>query len=440
MFRLSGFFYQFTGLHAFLTGLMPFFLPVILWRETESLALVSGFISLSGIGFLAGMGLWEGLRIRGYSRAVIAGSFVAETVLVSVLVLENASVGLTDWGVIVLALLNGIYGCFYWLSLRAMFVSHEESGRKQHNGNRFGNFQLVVGILLKVGILAGAWLLEARYDVWLVALSVLFAIAGIKAVYSSPNCQAIAMALEQPSVRFRDITGFRSGNWSRTVFVLDGLFLFLESYFWVLSLYLVSQQSFTRLGIIIVGLAVLLSLLFLLIKRHIDAADPGMMFLLAVTMYALSWVLRGYVGEDLGTTLLSAAIILIAFITSFFRLSFNKLFFDQIQPGKAPLFILAKSGFTQTGVTFFFGLLTFYFSVSGTDESALTLVYWCSAPLSLVYLLYGVRFFRQAKRDSPVVSRETCTTVTRRQPSAAIPLRQGAQILLPDSTNSCNSL
>ncbi|WP_281647230.1 hypothetical protein [Parendozoicomonas sp. Alg238-R29] len=388
MIRLSGYFYQFTGMHAFLTGLIPFYLPVILWRETGSLALISGFISLSGVGFLACLMLWENIRNSRYSKMVIAGSFMAEAVLISLLVSEELTMGIGVWGASVLALINGAYGCFYWLTLRALFIKQPKDGREQKTGNRFGNFQLVVGILLKIGILVGAFLLEAKLDIWLVLLTLATAGVGITNVFSSRNHDSIAFSLSGSAVSFKQIARFNPGNFSRSVFFLDGLFLFLESYFWVLSLYVLSNQSFSRLGVIVVGLAVILSLLFLAIKRHIDAADSRRVFILAVGLYSLSWVLRGFADEGMTSTTLSVFIISIAFMTSFFRLAFNKLFFDRIEPEQAQLFILAKSWFTQTGVTVFFGVLALVFWAQGSHPDVIKYVYWISALLAIPYLFY----------------------------------------------------
>ena len=400
MLRLPGYFYQFTGMHAFLTGLVPFYLPVVLWRETGSLAAVSGFISLTGIGFLLCLMGWEKLRASRYFKIAVVGSFVAEAALISLLISEEMTRGITLSGVVALALLNGAYGCFYWLSLRTLFIKQpSQTGYAQATGNRFGNFQLIVGVLLKMGILTGAFLLEAGHDIWLIALSLLVSGIGIAGVFSRNNHSAITSALEAPAVSFREVLSFRAGRWSRSVFLLDGLFLFLESYFWVLSLYLISNQSFARLGVTVVGLAAILSLLFLVIKKRIDGADANKTFLLAVGLYALSWVLRGLVDKSTDASLLSITVIAIAFMTSFFRLSFNKLFFDQIEPERAQLFILGKSWFTQAGVAFFFGVLSVVFFLTESSPDVLAQVYWVSAFLALPYILYvwqafpiGLRF------------------------------------------------
>ncbi|MCL6270314.1 hypothetical protein M3P05_10320 [Sansalvadorimonas sp. 2012CJ34-2] len=397
MIQRPAFFYQFAGLHGFLTGLLPFFLPVILWRESQSMALISGFIAMSGLVFLGSLVVWEKLRASRHGKLAVAGSFIAEGALTTALVLQNVESGLSLSGVALLALLSGVYGCFYWLSFRVLFIDQRNShgnasGKGGASGNRFGNFQLIVGILLKVGILAGALLLDNGQDLWLVALSWVIAIAGFVLVYSPVNHRTIHEALSAPPVRMADIRSLELGTKVRAIFVLDGLFLFLESYFWVLSLYQLSSESYSRLGSLVVGLAIVLSLVFLAIKRWIDRTDATRVFQLAVVLYALSWGLRAWLGETFfsttfsNTALFSATVLSIAFMTSFFRLAFNKLFFDWIEPGCEQVFILAKSWYSQMGVALFFSLLALYFWVEGSSE--ISFVYWMSAPLSLGYICY----------------------------------------------------
>ncbi len=86
---------------------------------------------------------------------------------------------------------------------------------------------------------------------------------------------------------------------------------------------------------------------------------------------------------------LSASILLIAFMTSFFRLSFNKQFFDQIDEGRSQVFILAKSWYTQFGVAVWFGVLALVLLTTEGQMGALSIIYSLSAPMALVYLLYA---------------------------------------------------
>lgn len=175
----------------------------------------------------------------------------------------------------------------------------------------------------------------------------------------------------------------------RPVFVVDGLFLFLETWFWILSLYLLGSQSLSRLGITVIALALLLSLTFLVIKRWIDKSNAINVFRLALLLYAGAWCLRGLSSTIIEPTLLTVVILTIAFTTSFFRLAFNKLFFDRMEPDQTVLCILAKSWYTQTGVTVFFALLALLL-LEHPGIDALPYIYWCSAPLALVYMLYSL--------------------------------------------------
>ena len=386
MMQRPAFFYQFAGLHGFLTGLLPFFLPVMIWREWQSLTVISGFIAASGFGFLVSLLAWERLRTSRYQKMAVAGSFILEAVFIIALVLTDSGLIRSISGLGVLALLNGAYGCFYWLSLRTLFIQQEGVESNHSSGNRFGNFQIIVGVLLKAGILAGAFLLESELELWLVSLSCLVSLAGIISVYSPANHHKLGEALSAPPVKFGDVASLNMGKGAKPVFILDGLFLFLESYFWVISLYGFSSESVSRLGGLVVILAVALSLLFLGIKKWIDKTDASSVFRLAVVLYAGSWLLRGLVSSELHAALFSIVVLVIAFMTSFFRLAFNKLFFDQIEPAKSQVFILAKSWYSQWGVVISFGLLMALLKFG--NPFAITQIYWLVSPMALGYICY----------------------------------------------------
>jgi hypothetical protein len=44
---------------------------------------------------------------------------------------------------------------------------------------------------------------------------------------------------------------FKDTVHSRWVFVIDGVFLYLESYFWVISLFIIVRESFLRLSLVV---------------------------------------------------------------------------------------------------------------------------------------------------------------------------------------------
>ncbi|HCO60758.1 MAG TPA: hypothetical protein DIT58_11275 [Porticoccaceae bacterium] len=70
MSNTSRYFYQFSALHALLIGLMPFFIPVLLWQHGGSLAELSLVIAATGAGFVLGLMGWEWLRSHRYVSAM----------------------------------------------------------------------------------------------------------------------------------------------------------------------------------------------------------------------------------------------------------------------------------------------------------------------------------------------------------------------------------
>jgi hypothetical protein len=278
-------------------------------------------------------------------------------------------------------------------------------------------------VLLKVGIFLSAFLLEQGFETLLFGLSLVAARIGVVSI--SANGIADNKVETMAELRSNKNNQISLDKPTRTVFYLDGIFLYLESYFWLLSLYLIAQQDIMQLGFLVVGITLLLAVLFWLIKGRIDSFPANTIFQLAIAGYAASWLLRGFLDsgapnvETSSTPEISYPIILlIAFLTSFFRLSFNKRFFDHVNVFKTNdsdrnqasmiQYLLDKSTLSQFGIFIFFntlGIVLFCLSMTTPASSSiivttsisiptlinsqLSWIYMAAAPLVLLYGFYS---------------------------------------------------
>ena len=85
-------FYRFCGVHSLLIGLLPFFIPVLLWQQGFNLAEISLFIAITGVSFLVSLSAWQRLYLRQQWRQILVLSFIAELGLVGTLSIDNNSV------------------------------------------------------------------------------------------------------------------------------------------------------------------------------------------------------------------------------------------------------------------------------------------------------------------------------------------------------------
>jgi MFS family permease len=368
-----------------------------MWQNGLTLADICWFVALNGVGYLLTLYSWDRIRQRlGWSK-VIAVSFVLELAVVSSIVADNSLSAIH-----LIALLNGAYGCFFWMSQRLLFVQCTDS----HNtGQKFGNFQIVVMILLKVGILAGGYLWQTwgAFSVFWVTLGLV-----IPAVVYHLCCHLPAdlnESIELP-LALKSVFHYRDKNRSRLVFFVDGLFLFAESYFWVITLYFISGQNLSMLGVLVASLSILLAIFFYVIKNRLDHLNLQRVYVMAVFGYCLSWFLRALVDADGGDFLMYSMIVVIGFLTAFFRLAFNKRFFDLSKQKKAHDYIVVKSYYSQLGVFVFYvligisiAMITSPHSLSNSVLNSLLInlkgpvvilqwCYWMLTPTALIYLLY----------------------------------------------------
>lgn len=172
------------------------------------------------------------------------------------------------------------------------------------------------------------------------------------------------------------------------MFILDGIFLYLESYFWVLSLFFLVRQSFFHLGLVVVVLALLFTGVFFLVKNTIDGLPGQKVYVTAVALYALSWILRGVLpGSSQFITLW--LLLSITLCTSIFRLSLNKRFFDNARLAGAHDYILLKSYISQFCLALFFIVQAAIFLVAGGEVvTQLSFIYFLAAVITPAYLMY----------------------------------------------------
>ncbi len=372
-------FYQYLGAHSLLIGLLPFYLPVWLWRDGADLSAICFFVALTGVGFVASLKIWEISARKLKLATVFLISFALELLVVAI-----ASLSLwIDIGYLFvpLALTAGIYNCYFWTTQRSLFLNRINA---QDSGRQYGNLQIFVAVFLKIGILAGGFLLERNGMLAVLAVSsIITAITGAWFYY---RIDTKLEGFRPSAATFADLRNFKDDLRSRRVFIVDGLFLFLESHFWTISLFLLARENFTRLGVVVVLLAVAFGVLFYLSKNFIDRIAGVRVFQLSVIIYAIGWLLRASLSDETSFGIATLLLIVITFCTSLFRLFFNKRFFDVAAGTCGQHYLIVKSYFTQATVVLTFSVLGVIYMFSGTTIVSFTWLYLFAAIMVLVYL------------------------------------------------------
>ncbi|WP_025563478.1 MFS transporter [Psychromonas sp. SP041] len=385
-------FYLFTGFHSFLLGLLPLFIAVILWDKGLTISHIAYFIALTAAGFVVALYYWDRLRAAHRWRKLISLSFIFQSVFVLLLVWDN-QLALVTIG----ALINGAAGCFYWSTQRLLFQAITED---KNTGNTFGNFQILVVFALKIGVLVGSYLLGMEYFIGLLVLSLLLSLLGFSLVNNSLQEKSELYELKQvPAFSLKKIIGFKDSHRSILIFIVDGLFLFLESYFWMLTIYMLTQENVMQLGLILIALSILLALIFFFIKKQIDRINVQVIYSIAVIGYACSWLFRAQLNQESSTVMLYSGLLLIAFLSNFFRLAFNKRFYDIARREQPTRYIICKSYYSQFMLILFFSVIGFFTVSTGQALQQLQVLYYLCIPLVFIYFVYGNQLFNHLASD-----------------------------------------
>jgi len=376
-------FFTFSGIHSFLIGLFPFYLPVYLYTIGLSLREICFFIAATGTGYCLTLYVWDRVRRIFPFRLLFQWSFVSEVVLLAFFFLDPGMVSLLAAG-----LVNGIFNCSFWTIQRLLFV---ELASSHNSGRNFGNFQIFVLVVLKAAILVGGVLLEkwGLFSVFLLSLA-MAAAGGVAARLMDGETEKRIRSAKP--VCFHRISGFGDSSGSQSMFLIDGVFLYLESYFWLLSMFFIVRQNFFRLGVVVVVLALLFGVFFVLFKNTIDRLPGQKVYVAAVVLYSLSWFLRGTLTQDFSHLTTLWLLLVIALCTSLFRLSLNKRFFDNARLAGAHEYILVKSYISQFSLALIFVVLAGVFSLAAQEVvDQLSLCYYLAAVASPLYLFYRMK-------------------------------------------------
>ncbi len=374
-------FYVFTGIHSLLIGLFPFYIPVYLYTIGLTLSQICLFVAITGAGFCLALFLWDRVSRRVSFRLLIICSFLSEFLLLSMFFLEKDMLFILVAGIV-----NGFFNCNFWVIQRLLFV---RSTGPQNSGRNFGNSQIFVLIVLKAGILIGGFLLEKSGFLALYVISATIVLLSVLIFSTSLIEGDINGVIKKGKpISILSIARFKDSWRSRSVFGIDGVFLYLESYYWVISLFIIVHESFLKLGVVVIILAILFGVVFLFIKSNIDRLPKQRMYVIAVAIYAISWALRGILSENIDAIWTLLLLAIIALCTSVFRLTFNKRFFDNAKSTATYEYILIKSYFSQFFLALFFGILGGVLTVPGSIVGQLSLLYYFAAVVSLFYLFY----------------------------------------------------
>jgi len=394
-------FYSFLAAHSFLIGLLPFYLPVFLWGHGFQLADTALLIGATGAAFTVSLKFWQPAVRSLTTRDLLIRTFIIEALLVCTLLLvtvvtdsatsdsaepEFTSAALILFMTLIVGGVSGTYNAWFWTTQRTMFLDMTQAS---NTGRQYGNFQIFVTVFLKVGILIGGLLLDSNQGRIGFLLLNLAIITGMIMWYRNALGEEKLKLSDGPNINLKSSFSYRDRCGSFPVFLLDGIFLFLESHFWLLSLFLVVQEDFSSLGLTVIALALFFAVTFYLLKNTIDKLTGNSVYLAATGLYALSWLLRAYVDAEMTRSALLVSLMIITFCSSFFRLAFNKRFFDLARLHNNTDYLLVKSYLSQCVLALFYIALALMLYQSNTDGTTyFPAIYAAAALLSFGYAMY----------------------------------------------------
>ncbi len=376
----ASFFTLFSALHSFIIGLLPFYLPILIWQQSPQLGLLTEFIAWTGAGFIIALFGWHKLFSLGYWHSLVVLSFIFELSLIYLAVFHLDTINLDTVNLLFLGILNGLFNCSYWMLQRVLFNALSST---KNSGQLFGNLQLILGLSLKLGILLGGYFMQLAPGL-IFLLSLIVAVGFCALSLSSVTALPFIYPVNHNKANKHKINTKISLR-DKIVFLVDGPFLYLESYLWILSIFHLSNNDTGQFSLTIIALSVALGIIFYFIKNTIDKQSQYRLYQIATLLYFCGWLLRGWVTPQWSGLAISLTLLSVAFVTALFRLYFNKRFFDKAKQQASYHYLLSKSVYSQMGICLFFTLLTLALRHNSITPNE---IYWSILPMTLVSMLY----------------------------------------------------
>ena len=220
------------------------------WGHGFQLADIALLIAATGCGFSMNLGQWQNVAKTQSLRSILYLTFAVEFLLVAMLLMwpgfvRGGYLGVETpafLGAIFLGFVSGTYNAWFWTTQRTLFLDMTEN---TNTGRQYGNFQIFVTVFLKIGILIGGLLLDTSHGQWALPALTMCVFAGMCFWYQGALKDERLTIDPNSTITLRGSFHYRDGCRSFPVFILDGIFLFLESHFWLLSLFLVVQEDFS---------------------------------------------------------------------------------------------------------------------------------------------------------------------------------------------------
>jgi MFS family permease len=371
--------YFFLFSNTVIAGLFNFLIPLYLYDKGFTFSDISFFIALNSLVFFICLFVIEYLINKLSISLLVLLTFGSYAAYISSIFFFQYH----EYFIIMLGVLSGIYLSLFWILQRYFFLNTLSPG---NIGRQFGNLQIFVGLSSQIATFLGAYLLEF-YDfttIYIISMSLLLASTAYGIIKGSSQT---FKNLKRNT--FSDIINFKDASNSKRIFIIDGIFLFLESHFWLLIIFLFAKGNFFEVGKIITLLAIIFFAAYVVIKNKIDRISLEKIWPLSIILYAASWILRYVfvlIENPAGQYLL---IYLIGFLTLFFRLSFNKIFFEKARSTSGITYILMKSYYSQAFIFVAFLGISVIFQVFNESILVFNGLFIAASALSFMYLEYN---------------------------------------------------
>lgn len=371
--------YTFLFTNAFISGIFGLFLPIYLYKMGATFSNITLFIAINAFFYVITLRVIEYIIPKINLKHLTQITFLTYGIFITSIFFTH---DINFKNLLILGFFNGIYLSLFWTIQRLTFLT---TINEKNLGKQISNIQLFIMFISKIGILIGGFILENlgfKY-VFLITI-ILLSLSTLYTIFHKTQSQNYTFTHYKPHT-LKEILTFKDNHNSKLIFIFDGLFLYIESYIWLLVIFLY-VGSFFELGILIILFSVIFITIYSFIRKIIDKTPEKKLIKYKTIIYGFGWFLAGIFVFIENTKLQSVLILFIAFFNILFRLTFNKIFFKISKNTLKERYIFLKSYYSQFVI--FLGFLTFsgIFYYFENNYKIFGIIFFIAFLLSPIYL------------------------------------------------------
>lgn len=216
----------------------------------------------------------------------------------------------------------GVYTAIFWPAMHSEIALN---GSNKHRGSQMGTLQIIITIVATLAPFIGGTFLEIS-SYW----NLLILITTIIILGTIPMLLSKDVKIQKFEFEFKDYIKLiknKKVNNSKIAFASEGIEWLLNITIWPILVFILLNQSFLKLGILLTIVSIISIIIILYIKKILDKKDKNKILKIITKIMSLNWMLKSSI-LFFGSFFLYFIETIGKLIQTLFNISYSSIFYN----------------------------------------------------------------------------------------------------------------